>query len=195
MLINVTHFLICANVQRCLPCLYNKSATGVMSEPMQLIQKIPEPFDTLHIDHLGPFVTSTQKNTHLIVVVDAFPKFVFLWPVPNTKVMHIAKFLDRIISAYGVPQRYGVPWRFIGDRGPVFTSQSFSEYCKMLGIKVILTATATPRGNGQVERVNVVVLNQLITVKKITGTDMWSKFDSLSIIPPTKVLGIHHTSY
>jgi len=49
-------------VRRCLPCLYNKSTTGTTREPMQPIQKIPEPFDILHIDHLGPFVTTHRKT-------------------------------------------------------------------------------------------------------------------------------------
>jgi len=44
----------------------------------------------------------------------------------------------------------------------------------MLGIKVILTATATPRGNGQVERINAVVLNRLITV--IDEENHWDRY-------------------
>jgi len=114
--------------------------------------------DTLHIDHLGPFVTSSQRNKYLLVVIDALTKYVFLGPAPNTKTEPAIKFLDRIINAYGAP------CRIIADRGTAFTSQKFRNYCATLGIKLVLTATATPRGNGQCERVNATILNRLATL-------------------------------
>lgn len=40
------------------------------------------------------------------------------------------------------------------DRGTSFTSEAFSTLITELDIKHVKTATATPRSNGQVERVN-----------------------------------------
>lgn len=104
--------------------------------------------NTLHIDHLGPFVTSVRKNAYLIVVVDAFTKFVFLKPVPSTKTQPVIKYLD-------------VPRRIICDRGTAFTSKTFTEFCQGLNIKRVLCATATPRANGQVERMNRSILSAI----------------------------------
>lgn len=41
------------------------------------IPKKTVPFETLHMDHLDPFVKSRKGNAHLLVLVDGFSKFVF----------------------------------------------------------------------------------------------------------------------
>ena len=112
--------------------------------------------DTLHLDHVGPFVKSVRKNSYLLVAVDGFTKFVFLRAVPNTKTGPVLKFLDEVIEMFGVPRR------FICDRGTAFTSKSFKEYCLTLGVKQVLCATTTPRANGQVERMNRSILSAIM---------------------------------
>lgn len=139
----------------CLPCLYNKQPGGKQPGYLHPIEKISEPFDTIHIDHLGPFVKSKRKNMYLIVIVDAFTKFVFMKSVPSTKVRPLISFLDSVIENFGVPKR------IISDRGSCYTSKQFSEYCRGLNIKHVLNATATPRANGQVERYNRTILSSL----------------------------------
>lgn len=69
----------------CLPCLYNKESGGKKPGLLHPIEKIAVPMDTIHIDHLGPFVKSKKKNMYLIVIVDAFTKFVFMKAVQSTK--------------------------------------------------------------------------------------------------------------
>ena len=49
-------------------CLYN-------------IPKEPIPFDTVHVDHFGPLPNIKSKRKHIFVVVDAFTKYVKLYPV------------------------------------------------------------------------------------------------------------------
>lgn len=111
--------------------------------------------DTLHIDHLGPFVMSVRKNAYLVVIVDAFTKFVFLKAVANTKTQPVLRYLEEIIELFGVPRR------IICDRGTAFTSKSFTSFCQDLNIKRVLCATATPRANGQVERMNRTILSAI----------------------------------
>lgn len=137
----------------CLGCLYNKEPAGKHPGFLFPIEKIGVPMHTVHIDHLGPFVVSRRKNAYLIVAVDAFTKFIIMKAVPNTKTIHVEKFLkERIIEIFGVPKRV------ITDRGTCFTSKNFKKTCETLGIKLILNATATPRANGQVERYNRTLL-------------------------------------
>ncbi|KAJ3653992.1 hypothetical protein Zmor_013208 [Zophobas morio] len=142
-------------ISSCLPCLYNKDMGGKKPGYMHPIEKIAVPFDTLHVDHLGPFVKSKRKNAYLIVLVDAFTKFVFMKAVPSTKARLVVNFLNSMIDNFGVPRR------IISDRGSCFTSKQFTEYCKTLNIKHVLNATATPRANGQVERYNRTILASL----------------------------------
>ncbi|GFU60177.1 retrotransposable element Tf2 155 kDa protein type 2 [Trichonephila clavipes] len=47
----------------------------------------------------------------------------------------------------------GNPIRIISDRGSVFTSKLFNDYCDEENIQHLQIATGVPRGNGQVERI------------------------------------------
>jgi hypothetical protein len=137
--------------------MYNKEPTGRRPGFLHPIPKFDAPQHTLHLDHLGPFVTSTRNNAYLLVAVDGFTKYAFLKAVRTTKVGPVLKFLDEIFNVFGVTQRV------ICDRGSEFTSKRFNEYCNTMGIKVNNTATATQRANGQAERYNRTILNALST--------------------------------
>lgn len=146
----VTRYIRC-----CLNCLYNKNSGGPQPGFLHCIQKEPTPMDTLHIDHLGPFVKSKQGNMYLIVSVDAFTKYVFMKAVKNTKSSPVIHFLKEIFNTFGVPRR------IICDQGTAFTSKEFKKYATEIGVKVVYNATGTPRANGQVERYNRTVLSAL----------------------------------
>jgi transposase InsO family protein len=120
------------------------------------------------MDHLGPFIPTARKNTHLLVTVDAFTKYTWLWPVKTTAAQHVISFLDQLIGTYGVPRR------IIADCGPAFTSNQFKGYCHDKGIRLVLTAVSTPRAAGQVERVNSIVLDKLIAILPDERT--WDKY-------------------
>lgn len=123
-----------------------------------MIPKVPKPFHTIHADFVGPFQGSMLKNTYLLVVVESFSKYVFLYPTTSTKTVGVIRFLDRLVANYGVPKR------LICNRGTAFTSKRSRKYCQDLGTVRILTSVATPRANGQAERIIGVVLNRLISL-------------------------------
>lgn len=142
-------------VAACLNCLYMKDIPGSKPGFLHPIPKDPIPFTTIHIDHLGPFVMSKRKNTHIFVLVDAFSKFIFLEPVRNTSVKYVISALKNFIFLFGPPSR------LISDRGSAFTSKQMQDFCSEFGIKHIKNAVATPRANGQCERYNLTILNSL----------------------------------
>jgi transposase InsO family protein len=108
------------------------------------IPKTPVPFHTVHIDHLGPFVKKTKAgNTQLFLIIDAFTKFILLYPVKSTKSKLAIKCLQDMIKVFGVPHR------IICDHGRSFTSEEFREFCDHIQTKIHFNAVATPRGNGQ----------------------------------------------
>ena len=47
------------------------------------------------------------------------------------------------------------------DRGTVFTSQEFKEYCQSEAIEHVTVTTGLPRANGQVERLNRAIISIL----------------------------------
>lgn len=157
-------------VKACLNCLYYKSSGGRQPGYLHPIDKISVPFHTLHLDHVGPFVKSSSKNTQILAIIDGFTKFCILEPVRDTKTRHVIKALEKLIVIFGVPTR------IISDRGTSFTSHGFSSFCKELGIKHILNAVATPRANGQCERLNRTLLNALATSSADDSEQAWDKY-------------------
>lgn len=142
-------------VNACIECAYAKKNNTAKEGYLYPIAKIEVPFHTIHIDHLGPFVKSKRGNTHLLVIVDGFTKFVFAKPVRNTKTQSAIRVLEEIFYTFRVPDR------IISDRGTCFTSHAFKRFCLDKGVKHILNAVASPRSNGQVERYNRTILNSL----------------------------------
>ncbi|XP_028177583.1 uncharacterized protein LOC114365243 [Ostrinia furnacalis] len=142
-------------VQSCLECSYHKIPAGKRQGMLHPIPKIDKPFHTVHMDHLGPFVRSKSRNSYLLVLVEAYTKYVNLYAVKNTKSKSTIKVLNQYFSLFGIPSR------LISDRGTSFTSKSFKDFVNSLGIKHVLNAVATPRANGQVERYNRTILASL----------------------------------
>ncbi|KAJ8943056.1 hypothetical protein NQ317_007787 [Molorchus minor] len=154
-------------VNACLNCLYYKVPSGRKPGKLHPIDKVAVPFRSLHIDHVGPFVTSKRKNTQMLVIVDGFTKFCIIEAVKNTTTRHVIKTLKNLIDIFGVPVRV------ITDRGTAVTSHSFRTFCLENGIKHILNAVATPRANGQCERNNRTILASLSALNGGLDDDTW----------------------
>lgn len=135
------------------------------------IPKGNTPFHTLHIDHLGPLPSVRSKQRYLLVVVDAFTKFVKLYPAANTGTAGVCRALGQYFDAYSRPVRV------ISDRGTCFTSAEFTDFLKVRNVEHIKNAVSSPQANGQVERVNRVFLlflaNYLILPTILIGLNMY----------------------
>lgn len=109
------------------------------------------PFHTIHLDHLGPLPALQSKRKHLLVVVDAFTKFVKLYPVVATSTKEVCAALEKYFGYYSRPSR------IVSDRGTCFTSNEFSSFLKDHNIDHVKVAVTSPQANGQVERENRVI--------------------------------------
>jgi transposase InsO family protein len=156
-------------INNCLNCLYFKLPGGKRPGSLHHIPKTPVPFRTVHIDHLGPFVKTKAGNTQLFLIIDAFTKFILLYPVKSTKCKLAIKCLQDMIKVFGVPRQ------IICDHGRSFTSEEFREFCDHIQTKIHFNAVATPRGNGQVERYNRTVLDSLATMGADLDDDCWDE--------------------
>lgn len=156
-------------VNNCLNCLYHKTTQNKKPGFLNPIPKIARPFHTIHIDHLGPFVKTGKGNAHIFVVIDAYSKFILIYPVINTKTCHVIHSLMDMIKNFGVPRR------IISDRGTSFTSIKFKAFCNTRGITHYLNAVGLPRGNGQVERYNRTILDSLSTMGADLEDDGWDE--------------------
>lgn len=142
-------------VSSCLECAHHKVPGGKREGELHPIEKVTIPFHTVHADHLGPFIKSKKGNCYLLVLVDGFTKCINITPVRNTKSATTVRVVREHISYFGVPTR------LITDKGSSFTSTAFKSFISNYGIKHVINAVATPRGNGQVERFNRTILDAI----------------------------------
>lgn len=144
----------------CLQCAFGKGNHGMLEAELHPIEKVAVPMHTLHADHLGPFIKTRKGHTYVLVVIDSFTKFVFAKAAKNCSSVESIRLLKEIFT------QFGNPIRIITDRGKAFTSRYFKQFTEAMQLKHVLNAIASPRSNGQVERVNRTLLNGLNTMSE-----------------------------
>ena len=145
------HDKVKEHIANCLKCIEFSPVSGKREGFLHSIPKENLPFRTIHIDHMGPLEKSTQGNRHVLVIIDAFTKFVRLYPCKSTTTAEAIRKLKDYFRAYSKPKR------MISDRGTAFTSADFKQFTEAEDVQHVLIAVSTPRANGQVERVNRVL--------------------------------------
>lgn len=156
-------------VSACMECAHHKLPSGAKAGELHPIPKIGKPFHTIHADHLGPFIRTKRGNTYILVIIDAFTKYINLTAVRNTKSATSVRVFREHISYFGTPSR------LITDQGSSFTSKTFKDFIKASGIKHIYNAVATPRANGQVERYNRTILAALGAMNHDKPNGCWDE--------------------
>ena len=78
-----------------------------------------------------------------------------------------------------VYRRFGLPDKFISDRGPQFASKVFQELRKHLGIKSKMSTAYHPQTDGQTERINQ-ELEQYLRLYVNHRQSDWSEWLSLA---------------
>ncbi|KAF2890253.1 hypothetical protein ILUMI_15920, partial [Ignelater luminosus] len=106
------------------------------------------PNDILCLDLMGPLPVSRGGATQLLVTVDAFRKFVKLYPLRRATTKAI---LNKLRNDYF--PNYGTPQKILSDNGTQFRSQTWISVLESANIKHICTCVYHPQGN-MTERVN-----------------------------------------
>ena len=143
------------HIQNCIPCIVTNRKLGKQEGELYPIHKEAEPLHTYHVDHLGPLESTSKNYKHIFVVIDAFTKFCCLYPTKSTSSKEV---VTELVQQSVV---FGNPVQIISDRGTAFTSDEFGQYCDSQGIKHSTITTGLPRANGQVERLNSVIISVL----------------------------------
>lgn len=129
-----------------------KGTTGKQAGELHPIPPGKRPFEVIYIDHLGPFVKSKKRHSHLFVTIDNLTRFVRLYPTRSTKSVETISALEIFVLEHGIPRR------IVSDRGTCFTSGEFEEFCTCHGVLHTLNSPRHPQANGMVERVNRTVV-------------------------------------
>ena len=140
---------ICALTADCLACQNNKPKPKHLNEvPLEAWQGDTAPFCAIHIDHKGPLHPPSNRNTHVLLIVDSFSRFLMVYPVTNTGAQATTAAVEKWILHFGIPQS------IIHDRATAFLNTDFVNWTKELGITLRPRTAHSPWKNGKVETQN-----------------------------------------
>lgn len=139
-------------VQACSVCQRNK---GEQLHPGGLLQPLGVPM-TVWSDIAMDFIEALRKvngKTVVLMVVDRFSKAAHFIPLshPYTAPMVAHAFFAEIVRLHGMPET------IVSDRDPVFTSEFWRELFRLAGVKLQMTTTFHPQGDGQSEATNKII--------------------------------------
>jgi len=144
----------------------NVKPAGVMSSPV-----CSGPWESLHMDLMGPYVTSHPGSfNYLSVVIDYFTKWVEIFPVRRATTRELAKILERDIFC-----RYGLPKRVVTDNASNFISQAFKNLLARWNIIHFPTPVYTPQVN-LTERSNRTIKQMLRAFLLNNSHNKWSNY-------------------
>ena len=104
------------------------------------------PFETVHIDYLGPLPKTRRGNQHVLVLVCKFTKFILALATPDQKAKTTS---DALMSWFML---FGLPHNIMSDRGKSFENEIVHAICKHFNITKQRTTSYRPASNGAVER-------------------------------------------
>jgi transposase InsO family protein len=110
-----------------------------------------------------------KKYNAILVVVDRFTLMAHYFPTTtNITATELADLFWSKISRY-----YGDIESIVSDRGPIFTSSFWANFCHHLGIKRRLSTAFHPQTDGQTERQNQ-TLEQYLRIYSNYEQDDWA---------------------
>ena len=110
------------HIKNSLECLLAKQKSGNVEGELHPIPPGRRPFDVIHIDHVGPFVTTKKGNQYVLRIHDNLTNYIHIEAVKNTTVAITVKKVREFIL------RFGAPNRIISVRGTCFTAKQV--WCK-----------------------------------------------------------------
>ena len=78
----------------------------------------------LGLDMIGPFKKAQGGDTHVLVAIDKFTKWIEYKPIASLTSAKAVEFIQDIIF------RFGIPNSIITDLGSNFTSSEFFDFCE-----------------------------------------------------------------
>jgi len=142
-------------IDNCITCLTANSSANRFEGETQLTALPTVPMEVVHIDHFGPLQQTENNYKHVLVVIDAFTRFVWLFAARTTSSKETIRHLRSIFDTFGNPAE------IVSDRGTAFTSTEFENFVSTVHAKHRKVAVAAPWANGMVERVNRFLKNSL----------------------------------
>lgn len=155
-------------INNCLICLIADRKRGKKEGWLHPIPKDDKPLQTFHLDHLGPMTATDKQYKYIFAVIDGFTKFCWLYATKTTGCNEVLNKMEQQQIIFGSPRR------IVTDRGAAFTANDFETYCQTNDIDHVLITTGVPRGNGQIERLNSIIIS-VLTKMSLQEPKKWFK--------------------
>lgn len=153
----------------CRPCESRRNPSPRNKAPMQIFNS-SRPFQRVFAD-ITQLPKTTKNNQYILVVMDQFTKYVNLYPLLDQTAKSVAQCIfHHYISEHGIPEVLHT------DQGRQFESILVQELCKLLGIKKTRTSPYHPQSDGQVERFNRNLKEQLAKYLATPTTAEWDDY-------------------
>ena len=162
-------------IRQC-PCCQVMSSLHIQIKTHPFTCASYNPFEVLHLDHIGPLRADVNGSMFILVIIDAFSRWVELYPTKTTTAVETA---SCIFQHFG---RFGTPEVVHTDRGTAFHNELIEELLRMSGTEQSLTTAYSSEENGIVERANQEVLRHLNAILFDSRVhDRWS-FEQLPMV-------------
>ena len=136
-----------ALIQDCKTCQKNKPIRHDLQTAKLLspIRQVTEPLHTIHIDYKGPINPKSQGYEYVLMIIDAYSKYVFPIPTANATGETTINGMRKFTCIFGIPKC------LIFDRGTHFINRKFLNWATNLGIECKPLSGYNPWSNGIVE--------------------------------------------
>ena len=138
--------------------------------PLQPLPLLTEPNQRIHADLFGPLKTSENGKRFILVITDAFTKYVELIAIDNKEAQNVA---EHIFNTWIC--RFGIPCELVTDQGKEFTAGVCQRLWDKLNIIHSTTTARHPQCNSQAEVVNKTIAKYLAAFVNETTLD-WEPY-------------------
>jgi len=134
-------------IRNCEVCKQTKPPNFIQRPPMGNMAVSERSMQRFYIDLIGPFPRSKKGHIGILIILDHFSKFPFLYTLKIFKAEKIIEKLEEVFSFGGVPET------IVSDNGTQFKAIIFENFLKKYGVEHVFTALYSPQANAS-ERVN-----------------------------------------
>ena len=166
--------MIADYVRGCVTCAATKPS---LEKPAGTLRPLPipeKPWRVISIDFVGPLPRTPDYFNYVLVVVDKFSKQAHY--IPTTTNVTAKETAELLLT--NIVRLHGLPEAIISDRGHEFVAALFQEVWKAMGTELRMSTAYHPQSDGQTERVNRELEQQLRTHANRTGSN-WKQWLSV----------------
>ena len=145
------------HLQSCNTCLSITNKGVLPPAPNQFFPPCTGPNQRIHADLFGPLKSESHANSYVLVVTDAFSKFVRLTKIDGKDAITVAQALVRDVYVFGCPKV------IVTDQGNEFCNELQQHLWRLLDIEHRTTTPYHPQCNGQAEVFNKTIKHYLAT--------------------------------